>query len=303
MIFNKYIIILFFLCWAFDVKAQESQQMPLPEQWQLTVEGIKSQAHLLMVENNGLQDEHQQLTEQVEKLQQSINERQDKNDQLAQLLKERHGRTDQQLRIEELTKMVKTKRQEARILEEKWMSLRKSQRTGSLRVDDLNEWRKQLEDESKHEVKLENELTDLKTADKTQNINKKALEIENKKLEARLSVLQLKKLRHMKGYSDKQLAQDNVLMYDQLKKRKDQLEANISVYESRMDDLRESSVMALSWTLQRKKLIHDLVQTDTRNNKIRDKIKVLREDIDVLRDQVAKLERRANAVKGQATQQ
>jgi len=303
MIFNKYIIILFFLCLAVDVRAQESQQMPLPEQWQLTVEGIKSQAHLLMVENNGLQDEHQQLTEQVEKLQQSINERQDKNDQLAQLLKERHGRTDQQLRIEELTKMVKTKRQEARILEEKWMSLRKSQRTGSLRVDDLNEWRKQLEDESKHEVKLENELTDLKTADKTQNINKKALEIENKKLEARLSVLQLKKLRHMKGYSDKQLAQDNVLMYDQLKKRKDQLEANISVYESRMDDLRESSVMALSWTLQRKKLIHDLVQTDTRNNKIRDKIKVLREDIDVLRDQVAKLERRANAVKGQATQQ
>ena len=291
------------MCLAVDVRAQESQQMPLPEQWQLTVEGIKSQAHLLMVENNGLQDEHQQLTEQVEKLQQSINERQDKNDQLAQLLKERHGRTDQQLRIEELTKMVKTKRQEARILEEKWMSLRKSQRTGSLRVDDLNEWRKQLEDESKHEVKLENELTDLKTADKTQNINKKALEIENKKLEARLSVLQLKKLRHMKGYSDKQLAQDNVLMYDQLKKRKDQLEANISVYESRMDDLRESSVMALSWTLQRKKLIHDLVQTDTRNNKIRDKIKVLREDIDVLRDQVAKLERRANAVKGQATQQ
>ena len=303
MISYKYIIILFFLCLASDVKAQESQQMPMPEQWQLTVEGIKSQAHALMVENNGLQDEHQQLTGQVQRLQQSINERQDKNDQLAQFLKGRHGRTDQQLRIEELTKTVKTKQQEARSLEEKWRTLQKSQRTGTFRVDDLNGWRKQLEEESKHEVILENEFTDLKTTRKTQNLNEGAIEAENKRLEARLSVLQLQKLQHMKGYSDKQLAQDNVLMYDQLKKRKDQLETNISVYESRMDELRESSVMALSWTLQRKKLIRDLVQTDTRNNKIRDKIKVLREDIDVLRDQVAKLERRVNAVKGQATKQ
>jgi len=297
----QFIIILFFLCWAFDVRAQESEQ-PMPEQWQMTVEGIKSQAKALMVVNNGLQDEHQQLTDQVQKLQQSINERQDKNDQLAQLLKEMHGRTGQQLHIEELTKMVKTKRQEARTIEERWKALQRPQGTGTLRGDDLNGWRKQLEDENKQEVMLENELTALKTASKSQNMNEAALQTQNKKLEARLSVLQLLKLQHMKGYSDKQLAQDNVLMYDQLKKRKDQLEANISVYESRMDELRESSVMALSWTLQRKKLIHNLVQTDTRNNKIRDKIKVLREDIDVLRDQVAKLERRVNAVKGQVTQ-
>ena len=268
----------------------------------MTVEGIKSQAKALMVVNNGLQDEHQQLTDQVQKLQQSINERQDKNDQLAQLLKEMHGRTGQQLHIEELTKMVKTKRQEARTIEERWKALQRPQGTGTLRGDDLNGWRKQLEDENKQEVMLENELTALKTASKSQNMNEAALQTQNKKLEARLSVLQLLKLQHMKGYSDKQLAQDYVLMYDQLKKRKDQLEANISVYESRMDELRESSVMALSWTLQRKKLIHNLVQTDTRNNKIRDKIKVLREDIDVLRDQVAKLERRVNAVKGQVTQ-
>ena len=40
------------------------------------------------------------------------------------------------------------------------------------------------------------------------------------------------------------------------------------------------------------------LQTDARNNQMRDKIKVLREDIDVLRDQVARLERRVDFVKG-----
>ncbi len=50
-------------------------------------------------------------------------------------------------------------------------------------------------------------------------------------------------------------------------------------------------------------MIHEMVQTDARNNQMRDKIKVLREDIDVLRDQVAKLERRVNFVQGKDTKQ
>ena len=40
------------------------------------------------------------------------------------------------------------------------------------------------------------------------------------------------------------MAQANARKYDQLKKRKDQLETNINAYESRMDELRESSLMA-----------------------------------------------------------
>ena len=57
--------------------------------------------------------------------------------------------------------------------------------------------------------------------------------------------------------------------------------------------------MALSWPLKKKKLIHEMVQTDARNNQMRDKIKVLKEDIEVLRDQVARLERRVDFVQGQ----
>ena len=42
-----------------------------------------------------------------------------------------------------------------------------------------------------------------------------------------------------------------------------------------------------------------MVQKDARNNQLREKIKILREDVDVLKDQVAKLERRVNFMQGQ----
>ena len=49
-----FIIILLFLWWAFDVRAQVLTECPsMPEQWQLTLDVIKSKAQTLMVENNG----------------------------------------------------------------------------------------------------------------------------------------------------------------------------------------------------------------------------------------------------------
>jgi uncharacterized small protein (DUF1192 family) len=47
-------------------------------------------------------------------------------------------------------------------------------------------------------------------------------------------------------------------------------------------------------------LVHTLVLTDARNNQMRSKIKVLQEDIGILRDEVARLERRMDFVKGQS---
>ena len=52
--------------------------------------------------------------------------------------------------------------------------------------------------------------------------------------------------------------------------------------------------------MKKKKLVHEMVQTDARNNQMRDKIKVLREDIDILRDQVARLERRVDFAQGKS---
>ena len=59
--------------------------------------------------------------------------------------------------------------------------------------------------------------------------------------------------------------------------------------------------MVLSWPARKKKLVHEMVLADSRNNQMRDGIKVLREDIDVLRDQVSRLERRINFVQGKDT--
>jgi predicted nuclease with TOPRIM domain len=201
MRFCKFIIILLFLWWPFDVRAQISQKVvSAPEQWQLTLDVIKSKAQVLMVENSALQFEYRQLTGQVQNLQQSIDEQQNKNDQMDRFLKQRHGRTDQQLRIEELTQTVKTKNQEVRTLNEQWGHLKAKQSdldkqiqrlkntvsTMALRQqaanrkaqgpqhptqpkddDQLAQWRRQLEDESRQEAILENELKGLKSGNQT----------------------------------------------------------------------------------------------------------------------------------------
>ena len=92
----------------------------MPEQWQLTLDVIKSKAQTLKIENNGLQVEYRQLIGEVQKLRQSIYNQQNKNEQMERFIKERHGRTDQQVRIEELTQIIKTKKQEARALMNNW---------------------------------------------------------------------------------------------------------------------------------------------------------------------------------------
>jgi hypothetical protein len=267
----------------------------------------------------------------VQKLQRSIADEQYKNEQLAQFIKQRHGQTDQFLRIEELNKVIDVKRQQARGFDEQLRNLQRKksdldnkiqqlkytvsdielhqqaqkekavvpQEKPQPRVDaQLVQLRKELEDSNKQEVLLENELGSLKTGGQAQNLNVDALDAENKQLETRLDLLRLQKLQREKRSSDALLSQAAGRMYDKLKSRKEQLEASIYAYEMRLDQLRESSLMALSWPVKKKKLVHEMVQLDAHNNQMRGNAKVLREDIDVLRDQVAKLERRVDFTQG-----
>ena len=337
MRFSKYIIILPLLWWGFDVRAQVAEEVSsVPEQWQLTLDVIKSKAQTLLIENNGLQDENRQLMAQEQKLQKSIDDQQSKNEHKSRLLKERHGRTDQQVRIEELTQGIKTKKQEALILNkqlEEWNKKKTDQdhkiqklknmisdiglqqQTEKQKVqvsqniekpkgdDQLAQWRKRLEDENRQEALLENQLEAIKRGGESQHLNIDVIKDQNKQLEARLNFLQMERLRHLKKSSAEIQAQANARKYDQLKKHKDQLEADINAYESRLNELRESSLTELSWPVKRKKLIKEMVQADARNNKLRDKIKELKEDIDVLRDQVARLERRVDFAQGKGTRQ
>jgi chromosome segregation ATPase len=320
-----------FLCWAFGVKAQVPEELSsMPETWQLTLDVIKSKAQTLMIENNGLQDEYRQLIGQEQNLQQSISDQEQKNEQMGRFIKERHGQTDQQARIADLTQSIKAKRQQAGVLEGQLGNLARKktnldstiqqlndaisgierhqqeekqqvapQQTIQPQVDDqLAQLRKQLEDENKQEVVLSNEMDVFKTGDKSQNLNVDAIDEQNHQLEAHLDILRLQKLQYARKSSDAQLEAADRRMYYKIKARKDLLEADISSYETRIDQLKESSLMALSWSLKKKKMIHEMVQADAYNNQIRDKIKGLHEDIDILRDQVARLERRVDFVKG-----
>jgi regulator of replication initiation timing len=173
---RKFIIILPFLWWAFDVRAQVSGQMPVPEQWQSTLDVIKSKVQTMVIENNRLQVEYRKLMERAQKLQQSIDAQQYKNEQMSRFLKERHGRTDQQVRIEELTRIIKIKNQEARAFDKQLGNLKRKQSNLDRKVnphvdEQLTQLRKQLEDESMQEVLLENERGALKTGDKTQKMS------------------------------------------------------------------------------------------------------------------------------------
>ena len=304
----------------------------MPEQWQLTLDVIKSKAADLMVKNNGLQDEYRQLLNQQQKLQQSVWDQQTKNEEMSRLLNVRHGRTNQEEQIEQLSQAIKIKNQRIEAYGEQIDNLNRKKAELDHKIqllkitvaglelheqanqqpipeaknniespvdDQLIELRKQNENENNQEVLLENELATLKNGDQAQHLNVNALEEENKQLEDRLDQLRLEKLQYDKHSSNLMASNGNEQRYEKLKKRKDELEANISVYEMRMESLRDTSLMSMSWPLKKKKIVHEMVQIDAHNNQIRGKIKVVKEDIAVLKDQVTKLDHQLEFVKGQ----
>jgi len=262
----------------------------------------------------------------VQTLRQALKDEQDKNEATRLFLNQRHGRTDQQVQLEALQQAVKIKRQQAKESQEQLENLKRKQadldhkiQLQRLRLSDiprhqleqkqetptpavpiidgqLTDLRRQVEEENKQEAILEDQLSSLKSGGQAHNLNKDAMARQNRQLE-----LRLKDLQEQKPKTSPQKAGDLVRQrkYDELKKRKDQLEAAISAYEKRMDQLKYSSGLTAPWANQRKKLIHAMVQKDARNNQLREKIKMLREDVDILKDQVARLERRVNFMQGQ----
>lgn len=325
--------IIFLLCGAVNTRAQmpeESSSMPA-QQWTSTLDGIKSQAHYLVIQNNGLQTEYQRLMQQAANLQQAINDQQDKNEQMANFLKERNGKTDQQVRIEELTQMIKNKKMQALSNQESLENLDRKQvnlehsiqkmqqtldKTEELMQaskvqapvvkaainpqadEQLIQLRKQLDEETRQEVLLENELKSLKTTGSGKIVKVADVEAENKKLEAHLYAMQLQEERNRKARSDARLSQVSALMYNRLKKHKEELESKIYAYEMQMEEFKKLSLSGLSGKVKKNLLVHQVVQMDASNNKMREKIKVYQEDIDVLKDQVARLERRVDFAQG-----
>jgi len=315
---------------AFAQMPQEEESVSAPEQWQLTLDVIKSKAQSLEIENNGLEGEYHQLISEVQKLEQAIYDQQSKNDQIESYIKDRHGRSDQQMHLDELTQVLHVKQLKLNLIKDQMSNLKEKQAGLDSKIqqlkytisdlelraqaqeqkakiqqkqevpttDQLAPWHQQLEDEAKQEVLLTDELNALKTGGKTQQLNAAAIEEENRQLSAQLDFLRLQKLHHLTNSPKEQQATANAKRYEELKMRKEELVADINAYELRLDQLRESSVMSLSWPLQKKRLVHEMVQMDNRNNQMKEKIKDVREDIDILRDEVARLERRLNFAQG-----
>jgi len=328
----SHLITILALLWGgIDACAQMPQELSSrPEQWQLTLDTIKSKAQQLMVEYNGLQNQYHQLISEQQRLRQLIFNQQFKNDEISRFIKERHGRTDQQLRIEELKQIINAKKIKIKTMEEQYKNLQSKASKLEKKIELLNDMmvalklhqqaenpkiqnssytpagdslaslRKQLEDANRQEILLSNELQALRRGGRMQNMNVADINAQNSQLEARLNILRLQKIQQDKVSSDTLLAQASERMINKLKARKDELEAKIAAYEMRMDQLRESSLIGLSWGAKKKRMVHDMVEKDARNNLMREKIKVLHEDIGILRDQVAKLERRMDFIKGKA---
>jgi len=330
---RAFLIILPVLCGplAFAQLPQE-ETVSAPDQWELTLDVIKSKAQSLMLENNGLQDQYHQLISQLQELEQAIYDQQYKNNQLTHFIQDRHGRSDQQMQLDEVTQVLKAKKLKAQLIKEDLDNLKEKQAKlnaniqqlkymisdlelraqaqqqkvqqetlkaqAAVKIDQLDPWRQQLEDENKQEVLLQNQLSALKTGSKTQQLNVDAIFEENKQLVARLDFLRLQKVHHLSNSSKEEQSSVNAKRYIELRMRKEELVADINAYELRLDQLRGSSVLNLSWPVQKKRLVHDMVRLDNRNNQMKENIKVLQEDIEILKDEVSRLERRLNFAQG-----
>lgn len=327
-----FLIILPLLCASMAfAQMPEEETVSSPDQWQLTLDVIKSKAQSLMVENNGLEDQYHQLISQLQQLEQAIIDQQYKNDQIERFVKDRHGRSDQQMQLDELTQVLRAKKLKSQLIEEDLDNLKEKQakltaniqqlkytisdlelraqaqqqkahqeleqQQAAAKIDQLAPWRQQLEDENKQEAQLQNQLNTLKTGDKTQQLNVDAVLEENRQLTARLDFLRLQKMHHLTSSPKEEQASTNARRYIELKMRKEELVADINAYELRLDQLRGPS-MDLPWPVQKKRLVHEMVRLDSRNNQMKENIKVLQEDIEVLRDEVSRLERRLSFAQG-----
>lgn len=305
----------------------------LPAQWQLTFDVIKAKAQALLIQNNELTQQQQVLKNQAQQLQQVIYKQQAVNYQSRQLLKERNGKTDQQIALEQLMVQLKAKRSELVLREAEWNTQKKSlaeverkinlqklkiaelqmqqdQREAqakakaeaplvkevAVEVPQLDGLRKQLEEAKAQEVALENQLAELKDNQQGSSLEANTLDEDNKVLTNRLEMLRQQKAQREKdaasAINTSALAKER---YYKMTAQKALLEEKIRMFESKADALKQVILDSrLPWPTQKKKMIHDMVQADARNSQLREKIGNLREDIVILQDQIAKMERRIN---------
>jgi len=129
---NTYCLLGLILCFACPARVDAQEAPAADATWLLTLETIKAKSSQLMAQNTRLTADHQMLVQDINRLNASVEEQGRKNAALADFLKTRHGRSDQQVRIRELEKQIKGKRDELkRRQREKGGELGRASRTQS----------------------------------------------------------------------------------------------------------------------------------------------------------------------------
>ncbi len=141
MIQIVYYALVFVLCLACPARVG-AQEAPSDATWILTLETIKARVSELTAQNVQLTADYNAFLGEIDQLNVSIEEQIKRNTALADFLKTRHGRSDQQVRIQELEKQIKDKRDE--------LKRRRRQKGG-----ELDRLRKELAVEKANEAKLE----------------------------------------------------------------------------------------------------------------------------------------------------
>ncbi len=289
MRFYVFVLLLPLICLLGEARAQLSAgPSSMPEQWQLTLDVIKAKAQSLGVENDGLKDEYQQLVEKADELRQAIDQQRDKNAQSAAILQERHGQTDQDLRIIELNESIRAKNQRLKDYALQLRDLRRRRSESEHKVQAIKYAVRGRELVRLNQKEQIDALPGQRGDDPDPQLGQLRQQLEDESTQEVLLENILAALKKGGTYSAPTLKDLNA--------HKQELKREIYANVLRLEDLRDSSLMGLSWPLMKKTLVHRMVLIDARNNQMRSQIKGLKEDIDVLRDQIAKLERRADFV-------
>ncbi len=307
---------------------------PNAPEWILTLDVIKAKTEALMGKNSKLMAEREALIREYKEKQETIRSWQAKNQDLREFLKKRHGRSNEEMKVDELAEQIKAKKEQLKVFNEQLLNLNKELESAEqklqlkrLRISDLQLKRNQDGLEAKmQQVLKQQEITEddaemigLKQQFQKHKEQETALEGQVKELEfqrmgaaamppvvdeQQIKVLEEKvqSLRQQKEDLQKQFNSDNtqagLQRYQQLMARKKELEDKIKGFDTQLSQLNSPQAKGLSENKTNKQLLKQMVQLDSQNARLRQKISIFGENVALLKTQVKRLERRFNVTKG-----
>jgi DNA repair exonuclease SbcCD ATPase subunit len=308
---------------SFVYAQMETDPAPNTAEWQLTLDVIKNKSMALMEQNAKLMDEYNSLQGSYKVSRMERRDWELKNEALRQILKKRHGRSEQQTRIDDLNNQIKDKVGSIKELQkalnnvqkdlaesEQRLKLRKLKasevtlhvklaasqeksislldaRAALQHDEELEKARAKLQEARAKEEDLQNQVDQLKQ----QAMPPASDEGQIKELQA-----QLESLQKQKDDLQNRANVDNNQRYLQLMTKKKELEDKIKEFEAQLAQLKEPATFGLIDPKQKKQIIRQMAQIDSRNIQLRQKLADLKQDVNLLKEQVGHLEHQAKGI-------